>query len=67
MNKQPFYHHVAVLFTATDDVTDRINSSDFKAKLAGFLKRNLGPVLTDSVELDGPATAEPGDPADLVY
>lgn len=64
MNKQPFYHQVSVLFTATQDVTDKVNSPDFQAKLAAFLKKNLGPVLKDSVELD--ATADPGDPSDLM-
>ena len=66
MNKQPFYHQMSVLFTSTQDVSDKINTPDFKEKLAAFLKRQLGPVLKDSVELDGPATAEPGDPSDLM-
>lgn len=66
MNKQPFYHQVSVLFTGTEDLSEKINSREFQEKLANFLKRNLGPVLKDSVELDGPATAEPGDPSDLM-
>lgn len=66
MNKQPFYHRLEVLFTATEDVSDKANSEEFKEKLANFLKRNLGPVLKDSVEFDGPVNAEPGDPSDLM-
>jgi len=66
MNKQPFYHRIEVLFTATEDVSDKANTPEFKEKLAGFLKRNLGPVLKDSVEFDGTVNAEPGDPSDLM-
>lgn len=66
MNKQPFYHSAGMLFTATADVSDKMNSADFVAKLARFLKRELGPVLPDSVAFDTPCTAEPGDPADLM-
>jgi len=65
-NKQPFYHRMEVLFTATADVAETANSHEFKEKLAGFLKRHLGPVLKDSVEFDSPVDAEPGDPADLM-
>jgi hypothetical protein len=65
-NKQPFYHVMPVLFTATEDVSDKANTDEFKEKLANFLKRNLGPVLKDSVEFDGPVNAEPGDPSDLM-
>lgn len=65
MNKQPFYHQLSVLFTGTADVSNMANSEEFKVKLAGFLKKNLG-ALADSVELDGLCTAEPGDPADLM-
>lgn len=65
-NKQPFYHRMEVLFTATEDVATTANTPEFKEKLAGFLKRNLGPVLKDSVTFDAPCDAEPGDPTDLI-
>jgi hypothetical protein len=65
-NKQPFYHRMEVLFTATEDTSEQANSVEFKEKLANFLKRSLGPVIRTSVEFDAPVTAEPGDPADLM-
>jgi hypothetical protein len=68
MNKQPFYHRMEVLFTATGDLSDEMNHSPtFKASLTRFLKETLGnSVVRSSVMFDGPVTAEPGDPADLV-
>lgn len=63
--KQPFYHQASILFTATADVSEEANSPEFLEKLAKFLKKNLGPVLLESVSLDGPVDAEPGDPSDL--
>ena len=67
-NKQPFYHRMEILFTATEDVSSTVNSREFMEKLAGFLKRNLpgAGVIKDSVEFDGPCNAEPGDPSDLM-
>ena len=56
-----------VLFTATEDVSDEMNTPKFQALLAEFLKENFGKVvIRTSVEFDGLVTAEPGDPADLV-
>lgn len=67
-NKQPFYHRMEVLFTATEDVSSTVNSPEFMEKLAGFLKRNLpgAGVIKESVEHDGLCDAEAGDPADLM-
>lgn len=66
-NKQPFYHHMSVLFTATEDVSDLANNTEFQEKLAKFLKRNLkGGIIKESVEFDAPVNAEPGDPSDLM-
>ncbi len=65
MNKQPFYHQMTVLFTATDDVSDTANTAAFRKKLAAFLKAELGPVIANSVALDGLCEADPGDPHDL--
>lgn len=66
-NKQPFYHRMEILFTATEDVSDLTKDPKFMEKLAGFLKRNLkGGIIKESVELDAPCNAEPGDPADLM-
>jgi hypothetical protein len=66
MAKQPFYHRMEVLFTATEDVSEIANTPTFRAALERFLKRQLGScVVTDSVQLDGPVNAEAGDPADL--
>jgi len=65
MAKQPFYHKMEVLFTATSDVSTEANSPEFLKKLEGFLKRNLGPVVKGSVTLDTPVDAEAGDPHDL--
>jgi hypothetical protein len=67
MNKQPFYHKMNVLFTATADVSDVANSPEFLVALEKFLKRQFKKDLVKgSVEFDGPADAEPGDPADLM-
>lgn len=63
MSRQPFYHHMSVLFTATEDVSDVANGAEFRASLERFLKKNLGPVVKGSVEFDAPVDAEPGDPA----
>ncbi len=66
-NKQPFYHRMDVLFTATVDLSEEANSPEFLAKLESFLRRNLGTVIVKgSVTLDGVVDAEPGDPADLM-
>lgn len=65
-NKQPFYHRMEVLFTATEDTSEVANSPEFKSKLADFLARNLTGVLRHSVTYDGPVDAEPGDPSDLL-
>lgn len=63
-NKQPFYHRMDVLFTATADVSTR--STEFQEKLTRFLRENLGSaVLEKSVEIET-FDADPGDPADLM-
>ena len=64
MAKQPYYHHMAVLFTSTSDLSETVNAPAFRAKLERFLKRELGYVVPGSVQMDG-VDAEPGDPADL--
>lgn len=64
-NKQPFYHRMTILFTGTEDVSEAANSLEFADKLARFLKDNLGSIVKNSVQFDGPVDAEPGDPADL--
>jgi len=67
-NKQPFYHHMEILFTATEDASSAVNSPKFTEKLANFLKRNLpgAGVIKESVEFDAPCDAEAGDPVDLM-
>jgi len=55
-----------ILFTATEDLSDEMNSSKFKRALAQFLKNNFDTVRASSVTYDGPVDAEPGDPVDLV-
>ncbi len=55
------------LFTGTDDYSEEANSDDFRSKLEGFLRRNVGrSLLAGSTELTAPVDAEPGDPADLM-
>ena len=66
-NKQPFYHRLEVLFTATADLSEKANERAFLDKLEAFLKRELGrQVVARSVMLDAPCDAEPGDPYDLM-
>jgi hypothetical protein len=55
-----------ILFTATEDLSDEMNSPKFRRILAQFLKDNFNAVKTSSVMYDGLVNAEPGDPADLV-
>ena len=67
MNKQPFYHTLNVLFTATDDVSEVANTVAFRKKLATFLRQELGKeIIASSVSLDGPCQAEAGNPHDLM-
>lgn len=66
MNKQPFYHRMEVLFTATEDLSEEMNTSKFKRRLAQFLKNEFETVRVSSVTYDAPVDAEPGDPVDLV-
>ena len=66
MNKQPFYHRMEVLFTATEDLSEEMNTAKFKRALAQFLKNSFNTVKANSVTYDGPVDAEPGDPTDLV-
>lgn len=66
-NKQPFYHRMEVLFTATEDFSEEMNGPKFKQALKTFLRNMLGPSLkTYSVQYDAPVSAEPGDPHDLM-
>jgi hypothetical protein len=64
-NKQPFYHSMTVIFTGTEDYSDVAKTPEFLEKLERFLKKNLGPVVKGSVEMDS-VDAEPGDPSDLM-
>jgi hypothetical protein len=57
---------MCVIFTATADVSAKAARPEFRAKLEALLKRELGSLVKDSVEFDGPVTAEPGDPHDLM-
>lgn len=67
MNKQPFYHRLEVLFTATDDLCEVIDTQEFRDALGKFFRRSLGKdVIPTSVEFDDIPSAEPGDPADLM-
>lgn len=67
MNKQPFYHHVEVLFTATDDLSEDMNTREFKDSLEKFLKKSFPKLIVKhSLVFDTPVTAEPGDPTDLM-
>lgn len=65
-NKQPFYHQITILFTATMDVSDsdrKLICNDFRR----ILQRQFGKkvIVEGSVEVDS-FDAEPGDPADLM-
>jgi len=67
MNKQPFYHRMDVMFTATEDLTFSMNRAKFLKELATFLQTRLSrKVLKNTVQFDGIPDAEPGDPHDLV-
>lgn len=60
---QPFYHRMEVLFTATADLSERMNAAEFRAELVRFLHHQLGAhLLRDSVTFDGTPDAMPGDP-----
>jgi hypothetical protein len=67
-NKQPFYHKMDVLFTATDDLSEEASTRKFLKKLAKFLREELGTaVIANSVALDGGiCEVDPGDPHDLM-
>lgn len=43
-NKQPFYHRMEVLFTATEDLSAEMNSPFFQMTLAKFLKDSFDAV-----------------------
>jgi hypothetical protein len=60
MNKQPFYHEVSILFTATRELT----RAEIAEAVIPVLAK-LPDVLADSVDVEY-ATADPGDPADLL-
>ena len=67
MNKQPFYHSLPVLFTATQDLSNQASSAAFRKRLATFLRKELGSsVIASSVQLDGECDAEAGNPPDLM-
>lgn len=61
---QPWHKSVELLFTTTRDVTEEMTTPEFRQKLEGFLKRNLGAMVKGSVEVNT-SEAEPGDPRDL--
>jgi len=64
VNKQPFYHSMTVLFTATEDVSSDLNNEEFLDKVTNILERELGSrLILKSVEFDE-LDAEPGDPND---
>jgi len=63
--RQPFYHRMEVLFTATEDLSEAANERAFMRTLEEFLRRELGPVVRGSVSFDAPVDAEPGDPSKL--
>jgi len=66
MNKQPFYHRMEVLFTATEDLSEEMNAPKFQRALARFLKEEFATVKSSTVTYDAPVDAEPGNPIDLV-
>jgi hypothetical protein len=59
VNKQPFYHEVTFLFTATREFT-RVELTLLLAKALKGRDVVKGTIDVESVE------AEPGDPADLM-
>lgn len=61
MNKQPFYHGVSILFTATTFLSEK---QIMECLRIGF-KQYEDDVLMDSIEIES-MDAEPGDPADLL-
>lgn len=65
-NKQPFYCRLEVIFTATEDLTEAMNSPPFRERLEDHLFKSLSKtILTDSLVVES-ADAEAGDPADLL-
>jgi hypothetical protein len=67
MNKQPFYHRLEILFTATADVSGKANSKEFRNSFTKFLRTQFGTKLIGkTVTFEVPCDAEAGDPADLL-
>lgn len=60
MNKQPFYHRVTVLFTATEELTEADVLKKVRKGLSGRQ------VIASSVEIEEFDEPMPGDPADLM-
>lgn len=60
MNKQPFYHSVGILFTATTE----ISAGEFSKLVSSAIKKH-DKILPDSVEIEY-VEAEPGNPSDLM-
>lgn len=64
-NRQPFYHSLTLIFTATEDLTS--TKSDMEDDLRRLFRERFGtgssPHLT--MQIDS-FDAEPGDPADLM-
>jgi hypothetical protein len=62
-NKQPFYHRVTVLFTATR----ALKEDELKDLLFdGLNEMSKGKIVKGSVEIEEFDEPEPGDPADLM-
>ena len=60
-NKQPFYHEISILLTATAE----LNGDVIREILERELPKVFSEVIPNSIELQF-CEAEPGDPADLI-
>lgn len=67
MNKQRFHHEFSILFTATTNFAEDVNSPGFMDKLIAFLQKELGEeVIANCVEFGTPCVADPADLHDLM-
>lgn len=60
MNKQPFYHRVVLLFTATRDISPAELTQLLREKLTIVPKQLRGTIEVEECD------SEPGDPSDLM-
>lgn len=62
MNRQPCYHRVTILFTATEE----FEHLPLERQLNAILKKSLSGYVGDSLQIEEMDEPEWGDPADLM-